>query len=60
MGVRLCPNYTSIPCTEDFGNYSQYAGPVYQSKGYCGYTYSYMEISGKVVVDRILGATPCD
>lgn len=60
MGVRLCDDYTDTPCDEDFGTYSQYAGPVYQNKGYCGYVYSYMEISGKAVVDAKRGSTPCN
>ncbi|WP_326786010.1 hypothetical protein [Streptomyces sp. NBC_00151] len=61
MGVRLEDNYTATADTEDFGAYSQYAGPVYQNKGYCGQAYSYMEEpSGKVVVDNLLAVGTCD
>ncbi|MEV8032702.1 hypothetical protein [Streptomyces sp. NPDC086182] len=58
-GVRLEDNYTAD--TEDFGAYSQYAGPVYQNKGYRGRAYSYMEEpSGNVVVDNLLAVGTCD
>ncbi|WP_018548787.1 hypothetical protein [Streptomyces sp. LaPpAH-108] len=61
MGVRLKDNYTATPDTQDFGAYSQYAGPVYQNKGYCGQAYSYMEdANGKVLVDNYLSVGSCD
>ncbi|MGW4669317.1 hypothetical protein [Streptomyces sp. NPDC004324] len=61
MGVRLKDNYTATADTEDFGAYSQYAGPVYQNKGYCGRAYSYMEdASGKVLVDNYLAVGSCN
>ncbi|MER5401426.1 hypothetical protein [Streptomyces sp. NPDC002599] len=61
MGIRLKDNYTATADTEDFGAFSQYAGPVYQNKGYCGEAYSYMEeASGKVVVDNLLAVGSCN
>ncbi|MFE7976740.1 hypothetical protein [Streptomyces shenzhenensis] len=61
MGVRLKDNYTATADTEDFGAFSQYAGPVYQSKGYCGQAYSYMEdATGKVLVDNYLSVGTCN
>jgi hypothetical protein len=61
MGVRLCDNYTSTPCEEDFGSYASYAGPVYQNTGYCGYVYAYMEAAnGSIQIDAKRSSTPCN
>jgi hypothetical protein len=61
MGVRLSSNYTADAPKEDFGAYSQYAGPVYQKRGYCGEAYAYMENSnGKVMVDALRTVGSCN
>ncbi|MFE3826400.1 hypothetical protein [Streptomyces sp. NPDC059092] len=60
MGIRLKDNYTSTPDVEDFGTYSSYAGPVYQSKGYCGQAYSYMKVGSTVRVDNYLTVGACN
>ncbi|MEG3631025.1 hypothetical protein [Streptomyces poriticola] len=60
MGIRLKTNYTAIPDVQDFGTYSSYAGPVYQSRGYCGQAYSYMKVGSKVVVDNYLRVGSCN
>ncbi len=61
MGVRLRTNYTSIGPVQNFGTFSSYAGPVYQSKGYCGTVYSYMKApNGAVVVDNDQTVGACD
>lgn len=61
MGVRLRSNYTADAPDEDFGAYSQYAGPVYQKRGYCGKAYAYMEASnGTVLVDAIRTVGSCN
>ncbi|MEU6553596.1 hypothetical protein ABZ915_25435 [Streptomyces sp. NPDC046915] len=61
MGVRLKSNYTADAPKEDFGAYGEYAGPVYQNRGYCGTAYAYMEDSnGKVLVDALRTVGSCD
>ncbi|MFJ4439783.1 hypothetical protein [Streptomyces sp. NPDC088923] len=60
MRLKLSDNYTATPDVEDSGTFSQYAGPLYQNKGYCGQTYSYMKIGSTVVVDNYMGIGACD
>jgi hypothetical protein len=60
MGIRLSDNYTATADDEDFGTFSTYAGPVRQNKGYCGEVYSYMKMSGRVVVDRVIRVGSCN
>ncbi|MCP9945963.1 hypothetical protein LUX12_16050 [Streptomyces somaliensis] len=60
MGIRLKTNYTEVAEVQDFGTFSTYAGPVYQSRGYCGKAYSYMKVGSKVVVDNYLGIGSCN
>lgn len=61
MGARLCDNYTSTPCEEDFGSYASYAGPVCQTTGYRGYLYAYMEAAnGSIQTDAKRSSTPCN
>lgn len=60
MRLKLSTNYTSIPDVEDSGTFSSYAGPLYQNRGYCGQTYSYMKVGTKVVVDNYMTVGACN
>ncbi|MFB8208288.1 hypothetical protein [Streptomyces sp. NPDC056010] len=60
MRLKLSDNYTATPDVEDSGTFSSYAGPLYQNRGYCGQTYSYMKVGTKVVVDNYLGIGACN
>ncbi|WP_372409237.1 hypothetical protein [Streptomyces luteireticuli] len=63
MKLKLCSNYTAVPCSVDEGTFTKYAGPVYQKKGGCGYVYAIMKRSASAstaIIDRKLSATACD
>ncbi|WP_326590880.1 hypothetical protein [Streptomyces brevispora] len=60
MRLKLSTNYTSIPDVEGSGTFSSYAGPLYQNRGYCGQTYSYMKAGTKVVVDNYMTVGACN
>ncbi|WP_203607666.1 hypothetical protein [Streptomyces sp. SID11385] len=60
MRLKLSDNYTATPDVEDSGTFSEYAGPLYQNKGYCGQTYSYMKVGSTVVVDNYMRIGACD
>ncbi|MCQ4083994.1 hypothetical protein NGB36_26255 [Streptomyces sp. RB6PN25] len=60
MKITLCDNYTGDPCTSDAGNYSSYAGPVYQRRGFCGTVTVLMKNGGTTIVSGTIGTSPCD
>ncbi|WP_329417484.1 hypothetical protein [Streptomyces sp. NBC_01268] len=63
MKLKLCSNYIDDGCAEDVGNYSQYAGPVYRTRGGCGKVTAIMKntsTSSTALIDAIRGATTCN
>ncbi|MEU7137639.1 hypothetical protein [Streptomyces sp. NPDC046261] len=63
MKLKLCSNYTAVPCAVNEGTFSQYAGPVFQKKGGCGLVYAIMKTSksaSSAIIDAKRGATACD
>ncbi|MGW6455705.1 hypothetical protein ACWF94_07205 [Streptomyces sp. NPDC055078] len=62
MKIKLCSNYIADGCTTDSGTFSQYAGPVYQTRGGCGKVTAIMKNSASsstALVDAIRGTTAC-
>ncbi|MFD3652896.1 hypothetical protein [Streptomyces sp. NPDC058620] len=63
MKLKLCSNYTAVACTTDEGNFSQYAGPVFQSKGGCGNVTALMKTSSAsttYLINAVRSATTCN
>ncbi|WP_406340469.1 hypothetical protein [Streptomyces sp. NBC_00648] len=63
MKLKVCSNYIDDGCAEDVGNYTQYAGPVYRTRGGCGKVTAIMKNSSSssaALIDAVRSATTCD
>ncbi|MBY8884127.1 hypothetical protein K7472_04610 [Streptomyces sp. PTM05] len=60
MKITFCDNYTADKCAVDSGNYSSYAGPVYQNRGYCGTISVVMNNGNTAVINGSIGSSPCN
>ncbi|WP_392674645.1 hypothetical protein [Streptomyces sp. LN785] len=63
MKLKLCSNYTADGCATDQGNFSQYAGPVYRTRGGCGTVTALMkttESASKYIINAVRDATNCN
>lgn len=63
MKLKLCSNYTADGCASDEGNFSQYAGPVYRTRGGCGTVTSLMKntsSSSTYIINAVRDSTNCN